>query len=374
MNAPVLRPSRRRLLIAGAAGAASLPAVGWLARPALAAPRQPFEPPFNVGYVYVSPIGGGGWTYQHNLGRLALEKAMPDDVRTRYVEQVPEGPDAERVIRELASGGCKLIFATSFGYMDSVIRVARSFPDLAFEHASGYKMADNVSVYNARFYEGRYLSGLVAGQMCRSHVIGYVAGMPIPEVLQGLNAFTIGARSIDPRIEVRVVWTNAWFDPGRERDAVQSLIAQKADLLTHHTDSPTVVQAAEEKGVFSIGYHSNMSRFAPKRHLVSVTHHWGDYYISRVRALLEGTWTVGSRMGSVADNAVRLEAMSAQVPQHIQQLVAKRTREIAQGKRHPFLGPVVDNTGRTRIAGDAVLDDDQLGKMDWLVEGVIGAV
>ena len=198
--------------------------------------------------------------------------------------------------------------------------------------------------------------------------------MPIPEVLQGINAFTIGARSIDPRIEVRVVWTNAWYDPGRERDAVQSLIAQKADLLTHHTDSPTVVQAAEENGVHAIGFHSNMSRFAPKRHLVSVTHHWGDYYVSRVKALLEGTWTVGSRMGSLADNAIRLEGMSAHVPQHIQQLVARRTREIASGKRHPFLGPVVDNTGRTRIAADAVLDDDQLGKMDWLVEGVIGAV
>lgn len=365
---------RRRLLIAGPAGAATLATAGWPIRPAVAAPRQPVESPFDIGFVYVSPVGSGGWTYQHNLGRLALQKAMADDVRTRYVEQVPEGPDSERVIRELASDGCKLVFATSFGYMDSVIRVARSFPDLAFEHASGYKMADNVSVYNARFFEGRYLSGLIAGQMCRSHVIGYIAAMPIPEVLQGINAFTIGARSIDPRIQVRVVWTNSWYDPGRERDAVQAVIAQKADLVTHHTDSPTVVQAAEEKGLYSIGYHSDMSRFAPKRHLVSVTHHWGNYYVSRVKALLEGTWTVGSRMGSVADESIRLESISNQVPQQIQQLVARRTREIAQAKRHPFLGPVVDNQGRTRIAGDAVLDDDQLGKMDWLVEGVIGSV
>ena len=365
---------RRRLLIAGPAGAATLATAGWPIRPAVAAPRQPVESPFDIGFVYVSPVGSGGWTYQHNLGRLALQKAMADDVRTRYVEQVPEGPDSERVIRELASDGCKLVFATSFGYMDSVIRVARSFPDLAFEHASGYKMADNVSVYNSRFYEGRYLAGLIAGQMCRSHVIGYVAAMPIPEVLQGINAFTIGARAIDPRIQVRVVWTNAWYDPGRERDAVQSLVAQKADLVTHHTDSPTVVQAAEEKGLYSIGYHSDMSRFAPKRHLVSVTHHWGDYYISRVKALLDGTWTVGSRMGSLADNAIRLEGLSPQVPQHIQQLVSRRTREIAQGKRHPFLGPVVDNEGRIRIAADAVLDDDQLGKMDWAVEGVVGGV
>lgn len=374
MSTTVLRPSRRRLLLASGAGTLSLASGLGLGRNAWAAPRQPFEAAFDVGYVYVSPIGGGGWTYQHNLGRLALEKAMPYAVRTRYVEQVPEGPDAERVIRELASDGCKLVFATSFGYMDSVIRVARSFPDQAFEHASGYKMADNVAVYNARFYQGRYLSGLIAGQMCRSHVIGYVAAMPIPEVLQGINAFTLGARAIDPRIEVRVVWTNAWFDPGRERDAVQSLIAQKADLVTHHTDSPTVVQAAEENGVYCIGYHSNMSRFAPKRHLVSVTHHWGDYYISRVKALLEGTWTVGSWMGNLADGSIRLEGMSAQVPQHIQQLVARRSREISQGKRHPFVGPVVDNTGRTRIVADVVLDDDQLGKMDWLVEGVIGAV
>jgi simple sugar transport system substrate-binding protein len=235
-------------------------------------------------------------------------------------------------------------------------------------------MADNVSVYNARFYEGRYLAGLIAGQMCRSHTIGYVAAMPIPEVLQGINAFTIAARSIDPRIQVRVIWTNAWYDPGREREAALTLIDQKADLVTHHTDSPAVVQAVEERGVQSIGYHSDMSKFAPKHHLVSVTHHWGNYYTSRVEALLAGNWTVGNRMGSVATGAVRLEAISAQVPQQTQQLVARRTREIAEGKRHPFIGPVVSSDGRTRIAAEAILDDDALGKMDWLVEGVLGKI
>lgn len=363
---------RRRLLAAGSA-ATSL-AAAWPHRHALAAPRQPVDPPVDVGFIYVSPIGSAGWTHQHDLGRLALDRALPEQVRSRYVESVAEGPDAERVIRDLATQGCKLVFATSFGYMDAVIRVARSFPDQAFEHASGYKMADNVSVYNARFYEGRYLAGLIAGQMSRSHVIGYVAAMPIPEVLQGINAFTIAARSIDPRIEVRVVWTHAWYDPGRERDAALTLIGQRADLLTHHTDSPTVVQAAEERGVQSIGYHSDMSRLAPKHHLASVTHHWGDYYVSRVRALLDGKWTVGNRTGGLADRAVRLESIAAAVPQQTQQLVARRTREIAEKKRHPFIGPVVSNDGRTRIAAEAILDDDALGKMDWLVEGVVGRV
>jgi simple sugar transport system substrate-binding protein len=368
------RDGRRRLLAAGMAGGTFALAASAPRQRLLAAPRQPVEAPVDVGFVYVSPIGNGGWTYQHELGRRALDKALPDQVRSRYVEKVTEGPDADRVIRDLATQGCKLTFATSFGYMDSVIRVARAFPDQAFEHASGYKMADNVSVYNARFYEGRYLAGLIAGQMCRSHTIGYVAAMPIPEVLQGINAFTIGARSIDPRIQVRVIWTNAWYDPGREREAALTLIDQKADLITHHTDSPTVVQAVEERGVQSIGYHSDMSRFAPKHHLVSVTHHWGNYYTSRVEALLAGNWTVGNRMGGVATGAVRLEAISAQVPQQTQQLVARRTREIAEGKRHPFIGPVVSSDGRTRIAAEAILDDDALGKMDWLVEGVLGKI
>ncbi|MET0507571.1 MAG: BMP family ABC transporter substrate-binding protein [Burkholderiaceae bacterium] len=365
---------RRRFLAAGVAGGTFALAGTAPRQRLLAAPRQPVEAPVDVCFVYVSPIGNGGWTYQHELGRLALDKALPGQVRSRYVEKIPEGPDADRVIRDLATQGCKLTFATSFGYMDSVIRVARAFPDQAFEHASGYKMADNVSVYNARFYEGRYLAGLIAGQMCRSHIIGYVAAMPIPEVLQGINAFTIGARSIDPRIHVRVIWTNAWYDPGREREAALTLIDQKADLVTHHTDSPTVVQAVEERGVQSIGYHSNMSRFAPKHHLVSVTHHWGDYYTARVKALLAGNWTVGNRMGGIATGSVRLEAISPKVPQQTQQLVARRTREIAEGKRHPFIGPVVSSDGRTRIAAEAILDDDALGKMDWLVEGVVGKI
>ncbi len=365
---------RRSFLAAGVAGGTFALAGTAPRQRLLAAPRQPVEAPVDVCFVYVSPIGNGGWTYQHELGRLALDKALPGQVRSRYVEKIPEGPDADRVIRDLATQGCKLTFATSFGYMDSVIRVARAFPDQAFEHASGYKMADNVSVYNARFYEGRYLAGLIAGQMCRSHIIGYVAAMPIPEVLQGINAFTIGARSIDPRIHVRVIWTNAWYDPGREREAALTLIDQKADLVTHHTDSPAVVQVVEERGVQSIGYHSNMSKFAPKHHLVSVTHHWGDYYTARVKALLAGNWTVGNRMGGIATGSVRLEAISPQVPQHTQQLVARRTREIAEGKRHPFIGPVVSSDGRTRIAAEAILDDDALGKMDWLVEGVVGKI
>ena len=263
--------------------------------PQAAAPKAA---PLKVGFVFVSPIGDAGWTSQHNLGRLAMEKAFGDRVQTSFVEKVPEGADAERVIRDLAQQGNVLIFTTSFGFMNPTIKVAEEFPQTRFEHATGYKTAANVNTYNARFYEGRYLAGVVAGRMSKSGTLGYVAAFPIPEVLQGINAFTLGARSVNPKVQVRVVWVNSWYDPGKERDAATTLIGQGADVVTHHTDSTATVAAAEEKGKMAIAYHSDMRKFGPNAQLAAVTHHWGDYYTARAKAVMDGTWSVKPAKGS----------------------------------------------------------------------------
>ena len=226
----------------------------------------------NICFVYVSPVGDAGWTYQHDLGRKDMEKALAGKVTTKFVENVAEGADAERVIRELAQSGCKVVFATSFGYMNYMEKVSKQFPKVTFMHATGYKTGPNFGIYNARFYEGRYLNGVIAGKMTKSNILGYVAAFPIPEVLQGINAFARGARSVNPKAEVRVIWVNSWYDPGKEREAALTLMSQNADIVTHHTDSTAVVQAAEEKGKYAFGYHSDMSKYGPKAHLTATTH------------------------------------------------------------------------------------------------------
>src|SRR5215468_11702160 len=257
---------------------------------ALAFEAAPADEPFKVGFVYVSPISDAGWTFQHDSGRKEMEKALGGKVVSKYVENVPEGADAERVIRELAQTGNKIIFTTSFGYMNPTIKVAQQFAKNDFEHATGYKTDANVGIYNARFYEGRYLAGIVAGKMTKTNVAGYVAAFPIPEVVQGINAFTQGMRSVNPKAEVKVIWTNSWFDPGREREAAETLISQGADVLTHHTDSTAVVQTAEAKKVYSVAYHSDMSKYGPNSQLTAVTHVWDKYYTDRAKAVLDGTW------------------------------------------------------------------------------------
>ncbi len=236
----------------------------------------------SVCFVYVSPVGDAGWTHQHDLARKEMEKALAGKVTTKYVESVAEGADAERVIRELAQSGCRIVFTTSFGYMNYTEKVAKQFPKVTFLHATGYKRGPNFGTYNARFYEGRYLTGVVAGRMTRSNILGYVAAFPIPEVLQGINAFARGARSVNPKVEVRVIWTNGWYDPGKEREAANTLMSQGADIVTHHTDSTAVVQAAEERGKYAIGYHSDMSKYGPKAQLTASTHAWGDFYTKTV--------------------------------------------------------------------------------------------
>lgn len=233
--------------------------------------------PLKVGFVYVAPLTDAGWVHQHEEGRRAVQAAFGDRVKTSYVENVPEGPDAERVIRDLAATGHRLIFTPSFGYMEPALKVARDFPDVKFEAITGYKTAPNVAAANARYYEGRYLAGIAAGRMSKSHMAGYVAGMPIPEVLQGINAFTLGMRSVDPKAQVKVLWLNTWFDPGKERDAAMALMDQGADVLSFHSASTAVMAAAQERGKLAIAYHSDMRKVAPDAQLLAVTHQWGDY-------------------------------------------------------------------------------------------------
>jgi simple sugar transport system substrate-binding protein len=325
-----------------------------------------------VGFVYVSPIGDAGWTFQHDLGRRQMEQALGGRATTKYVESVPEGADAERVIRELAQDGYSPVFTTSFGYMNPTIKVAEQFPNTKFDHATGYKTAPNVGTYNARFYEGRYLAGLVAGRMTKSNVAGYVAAFPIPEVVMGINAFTRGMRSVNPKAEVKVIWTSSWYDPGREREAAETLVSQGADVLTHHTDSTATVQAAEAKKVYAIAYHSDMSKYGPNAQLTAVTHQWGDYYTRTVGAALAGTWKPEQVWGGIKEGMIRMAPFNAAVPKDTQELVEKTAADIAAGKFHPFTGPMKDNEGKERLAAGAVMDDATLSKMDYYVEGVQG--
>ncbi len=325
-----------------------------------------------VGFVYVSPIGDAGWTYQHDQGRLQMEKALAGKVVTKYVENVPEGADAERVIRDLAATGHNPIFTTSFGYMNPTIKVAKQFPKVTFEHATGYKRDKNVGTYNARFYEARYLTGIVAGKMTKANVAGYVGAFPIPEVLQGINAFTLGMRSVNPKAEVKVIWINSWYDPGREREAANTLIAQGADVVTHHTDSPAVTQAAEEKKVYSVGYHSDMSKHGPNAHLTAAIHLWGDVYTQLTREVLEGKWKSRDIWGGIKDGMIDIAPLNPKVPKDVADLVATRKQEIKDGKFHPFTGPIKDQSGSTKVPAGQKLGDDKLAVMDYYVEGVQG--
>jgi simple sugar transport system substrate-binding protein len=326
--------------------------------------------PLKVGFVYVSPIGDAGWTYQHDLGRKEMEAALAGKVQTKYIENVQEGPDAERVFRELATSGHGLVFGTSFGYMNYMEKVARQFPNVIFEHATGYKTGKNLGIYNARFYEGRYLCGLIAGRMTKSNVLGYVAAFPIPEVLQGINAFTRGARSVNPKAELRVVWVNSWYDPGKEREAANTLLSQQADVITHHTDSTAVVQAAEARGAMAFGYHSDMSKFGAKAHLTASTHVWGKYYTDTVQSVLAGKWKSGSVWGGIKDGFIRLAPLNASVPAAVKDEVAKAEAGIKAGTFHPFAGPVKDQSGKVVAPSGRNLSDEELGKMNYYVEGV----
>ena len=322
-----------------------------------------------VGFIYVSPIGDAGWTYQHDQGRLQMERET--GVKTNYVENVAEGADAERVIREMAKRGDKVIFATSFGYMNYMLKVSKQFPKTAFVHATGYKMGKNMGIYNARFYEGRYLTGVIAGEMSKSNVLGYVAAFPIPEVLQGINAFIKGARSVNPKAELRVIWVNSWYDPGKERQASMTLMSQGADVITHHTDSTAVVQAAEEQGKYAFGYHSDMSKYGPKAHLTATTHHWGNYYTATVKAAQAGSWKPESLWGGYKEGMIKLAPLNPAIPAELRGRIEKMEKQLADGSLHPFSGPVVDQDGKVRVAAGSTMSDGDLNGMDYFLEGVV---
>ena len=326
-----------------------------------------------VGFVYVTPIGQAGWTYQHEQGRLALARALGARVRTTVVEGVPESADAERVMRDLAGQGHRLIFATSFGYLEPALRVARDFPDVKFEHAGGYKTAPNLNTYNARFYEGRWLAGYIAGKTSAAGIAGYVAGFPVPEVVQGINAFALGMRAANPRAQVRVLWLDTWFDPPREREAALALVNAGADVLANHSGSPAVPQAAEEKGVKVFGYQSDMSRFAPNAQLAAVTADWGGYYARVAQAVLDGRWKPQPAWGGMKDGMVQLVALHPSLPKPLVGDVEAKRRAIVAGSVVPFSGRLVDNQGRVRLERGA-LDDAAIASMDWFVEGVAGSL
>ncbi|WP_300554124.1 BMP family ABC transporter substrate-binding protein [Limnohabitans sp. Rim8] len=330
--------------------------------------------PIKAGFVYVSPITEAGWTRQHDEGRKAVERALGDQVKTTFVADVPEGADAERVIRDLASQGHQIIFTPSFGYMEPTLRVARDFPNVKFESVTGFKTAPNVAASNARYYEGRYLAGIAAGRMSQTNVAGYVAGFPIPEVLQGINAFTLGMRSVNPKATVKVVWLNAWFDPPKEREAAMALFNQDVDVIAFHTGSTAVMAAAQERGKMAVAYHSDMRKVGPDAQIIAVTHQWGDYYTSRVRAVVSGTWTSGNVWGGIKDGMIRVGEFGPKVPKAVQDEVLAQQRLIGTGKLQPFTGPITDNEGKAMLPAGQSLSDAQILNMNYLVQGVQGRI
>ena len=322
-----------------------------------------------VGFIYVGPIGDHGWTYQHDQGRLAVEEALGDKVETIYVENVAEGPDAERTITRLARQGAGIIFTTSFGYMDPTIKVAKNFPDVKFEHGTGYKRADNVTTYSARFYEGRYVIGQIAARMSKSGVAGYIASFPIPEVVRGINSFMLGAQSINPDFKVKVVWVSTWFDPGKEADAAKVLIGQGADIITQHTDSTAPLQIAAEQGAVGFGQASDMIKFAPKSQLTAIIDDWAPYYVRRVQAVLDGTWKSEDTWDGMGPGMVAM-APYTNLPDDVVAMAKETQAKITSGEFHPFSGPIHKQDGSMAIGEGEHLDDGTLLGMNWYVKGV----
>ena len=327
-----------------------------------------------IGFVYVGPIGDHGWSYEHNTGRLAIEKALGDKVSTTYVEKVPEGADAQRVISKLASSGHGLIFTTSFGYMNPTLRAAKRFPKVKFEHATGFKRSPNVSTYSARFYEGRYVVGKIVGNMTKSNVIGYIASFTIPEVIRGINATYLAAKSVNPDIKMKIVWVSTWFDPGKEADAAKTLIDQGADVIMQHTDSPAPVQVAQQRGVWAVGQASDMTNFGPKAHLTSIIDNWGPYYVARAKAVLDGTWKSTDTWDGFKPGMVQMAAFNKAIPSNVIALAKKTQADITSGKLFPFAGEIKDQDGKVRVKAGAKADDGLLAGMNFYVQGIDGAI
>ena len=350
--------TRLGFLKGSAAGAASLA----LGQRAMAADK------LKVGFVYVGPVGDFGYSYQHDQGRLALAKAMADTVETTFLENVPEA-DSERSIEQLARTGHGLIFTTSFGFMEPTLKVAKKYPKVKFEHATGYKQAENMATYSAKFHEGRYVIGQIAGKLTKTNTIGYIASFPIPEVISGINAFLLGAQSVNPAVKIKIVWANTWFDPGKEADSAKALLAQGCDIISQHTDSAAPLQEAEKAGKLAFGQASDMSRFAPKATLTSIVDNWADYYIARTKAVLAGSWKSGDTWGGMDANMVNMSPFM-NMPDDIKAMATATTAAIKSGKLNPFKGPVMKQDGTVAAKeGEAVADKDILG-MNWYVKGI----
>lgn len=325
-----------------------------------------------VGFVYVGPVDDFGWTYRHDQGRLAVEAEFGDKVETTFVESVSEGPDAERVIRQLAEAGNDLIFTTSFGFMNPTIKVAQDFPDVKFEHATGFKRSDNVSTYSGRFYEGRTVAGTMAGMLTESNIIGYVGAFPIPEVVRGINATAIAARRVNPEVEVKVIWLNTWFNPGAEADAAKTLLDQGADVILQHTDSPAPLQVAQERGALAFGQASDNSEFAPEAHPTAIVDNWNPYYIERVRAVIDGTWESEDTWLGLAAGMVEMSPYADFLPEDVRAAAETIEAQLISGELHSFQGPILGQDGSQIVGEGEVIDDGTLLGMNFYVEGVQG--
>lgn len=353
------------------AAAAGL-AVSILTAPAVSSAQA--AEPLKIGFVYVGPVGDAGWSYAHDQARLALQAKFGNRIKTQYVESVPEGPDATRVLRDLAQQGDGLIFATSFGYMESVLRVARDFPNVKFEHATGYKIAKNVGTYDARTYEGAYLAGVIAGGMTKTNVLGVVGSVPIPEVIRNIDSFTLGAQSVNPKITTKVVWVNKWFDPPKETEAATSLINQGADVLFQNTDSPAVLQTAEKLGKYGFGWDSNMRKFGGKAHLASATINWAPLYEMLTEQVLNGTWKPAQYWWGVEHDTIQLQDISPLVPAALKKIVLEREEGLKNGTFTIWKGPIVDQSGKVVLPAGKVADDAFLHGISFYVKGVEGKV
>jgi basic membrane protein A len=323
-----------------------------------------------IGLVYLGPVGDFGWTYQHEVGRREMVKVLGDKIETTYLENVNEGPDSERAIEQLARTGHKLIFTTSFGYMDPTLKVAKKFPKTFFEHSTGFKRAENVGTYSGRFYEGRYIQGQIAAKMSKKGVIGYIGSFPIPEVISGINATMIGAQSINPDIKVKIIWVNTWFDPGKEADAAKALVDQGVDIIMQHTDSPAAMQIAESRGIYAFGQDSDMIKFGPKAQLTAIVNNWAPYYVQQAKLAMDGKWKTGDTWQGLKDKMVMM-APYTNMPDDVKKLATETEAAITSGKLHVFKCPVVGQDGKpVECKGGAHLDDGQILSMNYYVKGV----
>lgn len=327
-----------------------------------------------VGFVYVGPIGDHGWSYQHHQGLEAVKKEFGDKVETTFVEKVSEGPDAERVIQQLAQKGHKIIFTTSFGYMNPTLKVARRFPNVLFEQSTGFKRSKNVSTYNIRFYEGRYVAGMIAGKMTKTNTIGYIASFPIPEVVMGINAAYLGAKAVNPDIKFKIIWVSTWFDPGKETNAAKALADQGADVLFQHTDSPAAMKLAEQNGLFAIGQASDMKAFGPNAQLTALINDWAPYYVSRVKAAMDGSWKSIDTWGGIKSGMLKFGKWNAKIPADVVKLAETTRDDIASGKLHPFTGPLNKQDGTPFLKAGETISDKDLAGMSFYVEGIDGAL